>query len=610
MQASCIKNCFPPNPRTKESYTSCFIRSRDNKWLGYCARKIIVLRNMEDVNESKVFDGHIKPPVALTFHPDGKMIASADESNTIIFWNLENLKIDFKMENAFSGKINGLEFIMEGNKLLVYGEGGKNKAKVIDWVNKKDYGEIEGCSYNVLCGCYSPKAPYGFFIGNEFGEVLYYEEDEGKFKLKSKNQAHLKGKFVSVALSSPDGMKFVTCSFDKKIITYDIGEGKIIDTIETNKIENGHQMAIVSAAFIDDERLITGSLDKTVKVWNLKEKKVIASLILKEGKLDAKYKLCGVETNGKNIFAVALNSIIYSWNIDNIKNNQLPDTKFIGHKGTINSIIYDKEGKCIITGDTEGLIILWPDQGKGTPISIESDQNYISFLAFSCDKSLFFSIDGRGLLIAYDKTSLTKKFEVKDLGGHFVGLCTSRKNSEDIFLLSSDTLTLLKNDKVVKKQKLSFKASALEVNEDLGEILVGDLKGKLHILDMELKEKETKDILYSEYSIMKFSECGKYIASGDNQRNVIVLDAATKEKLCTFSGHTAKIFSIDWTSDSKYLVSGSLDGNAIVCNRETGKKEKIYNRLDSQVSQVCFINDDKDFVAGGSSATIKIIGWN
>ena len=40
------------------------------------------------------------------------------------------------MENAFSGKINGLEFIMEGNKLLVYGEGGKNKAKVIDWVNK------------------------------------------------------------------------------------------------------------------------------------------------------------------------------------------------------------------------------------------------------------------------------------------------------------------------------------------------------------------------------------------------------------------------------------------------------------------------------------------
>ena len=42
-----------PNPKTAQGYASCFVLSKDKKWLGYCVKNIVVLRNMENLVESK-----------------------------------------------------------------------------------------------------------------------------------------------------------------------------------------------------------------------------------------------------------------------------------------------------------------------------------------------------------------------------------------------------------------------------------------------------------------------------------------------------------------------------------------------------------------------------
>jgi WD40 repeat protein len=34
-------------------------------------------------------------------------------------------------------------------------------------------------------------------------------------------------------------------------------------------------MAIISCAFIDDEKLATCSIDRSIKIWDLKEKKLL-----------------------------------------------------------------------------------------------------------------------------------------------------------------------------------------------------------------------------------------------------------------------------------------------------------------------------------------------
>ena len=120
-----------PNPKTAQGYASCFVISKDKKWLAYCVKSIVVIRNMENLTEAKSYTKHICEVTAVAFHPEGKLVASADIKGTISIWFLDKLIENSKIENAFSGKINGLDFTEDGTKLLMYGEGKKNSQELL-----------------------------------------------------------------------------------------------------------------------------------------------------------------------------------------------------------------------------------------------------------------------------------------------------------------------------------------------------------------------------------------------------------------------------------------------------------------------------------------------
>jgi WD40 repeat protein len=161
---------------------------------------------------------------------------------------------------------------------------------------KNDVGEIGNISKTLISGCFNTKKPYRLMVGGDDGKVNFYEGVP--FKHKCEFKEHL-GKFVSDIQCSPDGERFVSVGFDKKIVIYEAKEGKILDQFDASKVENGHKMAIISCAFIDDEKLATCSIDRSIKIWDLKEKKLLFTLIPAEGKLGTPYIFCGIVSDGK-----------------------------------------------------------------------------------------------------------------------------------------------------------------------------------------------------------------------------------------------------------------------------------------------------------------------
>ena len=598
-----------PNPKTAQGYASCFVLSKDKKWLGYVVKNIVVLRSMENLTEAKSYTKHICEVTAVTFHPDGKLVASADVKGNISIWYLEKLIENVKIENAFSGKINGLDFTEDGTKLLIYGEGKKKFARVINWEMKNDVGEITNVSKTLISGCFSTKKPHRILLGGDDGKVNFYEGPP--FKFKSEFKEHL-GKFVSSIQCSPDGSKFVSAGFDKKIVIYDAKEGNILDQFDASKVENGHKMAIVACSFIDDNRLVTASIDRSVKVWDLAEKKLLFTLIPAEGKLGTPFIFCGVQTDGKKIVAVALSGTIYSWNVDSLADNKLPDETFPGHQAPVTCVAMAKNAKEIISGDTNNTVLIWPESGVARTLYVgEKDKKSISHIAVSFDETLVYVAEAQGSLLCFDRATGEKKFEISDIKGNFKGLVPSRKNNEEVFALQTKIIFKIKNGKVEKKVSLSFETKCLEVNEELGEVLVGDKKGKLHILDLEFKEKSAPSIHFGEYQVIKLSPDGKLIASGDNQRVILVYEAESKKVVCDrFGFHTGSIFDLDWSSDSKFLASSSLDGSVMIWEIETKKRLKNYPNFDgNQINGVRFINDNKDVVCAGHSCNLKEIAF-
>ena len=598
-----------PCPKTAQGYASCFVISKDKKWLGYIVKNIVVIRNMENFIEAKSYTTHICEVTALAFHPEGKLAASADVKGNISFWNIDKLFEEKKIENAFSGKINGLDFTEDGTKLLMYGEGKKKFARVINWDLKNDVGEIGNVTRTLISGCFNGKKPYRLMVGGDDGKVNFYEGVPFKHKCEFKEHA---GKFVSDIQCSPDGEKFVSVGFDKKVVIYQAKEGQILDQFDASKIENGHKMAIISCTYIDDNRLATCSIDRTVKIWDLTEKTLLFTLIPAEGKLGTPYIFCGIVSDGKKIVTVSLRGTLYSWDVETLADNKLPDLIIYGHQNPVTCIDMAKNAKEFITGDTNNTVLIWGENGMARVLyEGGKEKRGISHIALSFDESLVYVTEVQGNLLCFDRVSGEKKYEIEDIKGNFKGIVPSRKNNEEVYALQTKILIKIKDSKVEKKVTLSFETKCLEINEDLNEILIGDKKGKLHIFDMDFKEKEKKDIHYGEYQVIKLSPDGKLIASGDNQRQILIYEADTKKVVCDrFGFHTGSIFDLDWSSDSKFLASASLDCSVMLWEIETKKRLKNYHNFDgNQINGVRFMNDNKDVVCAGHSCNVKEIAF-
>ena len=66
-----------------------------------------------------------------------------------------------------------------------------------------------------------------------------------------------------------------------------------------------------------------------------------------------------------------------------------------------------------------------------------------------------------------------------------------------------------------------------------------------------------------------FSPGGTRIAAAGDARVIALYDVQHGEQVANLTGHTAWIFSVDWSDTGEYLLSGSFDGKVKVWNVET-----------------------------------------
>jgi WD40 repeat protein len=76
-----------------------------------------------------------------------------------------------------------------------------------------------------------------------------------------------------------------------------------------------------------------------------------------------------------------------------------------------------------------------------------------------------------------------------------------------------------------------------------------------------------------------------------------------------FEGHTDKIRSVAMSRDGKYVVTGSLDGTAILWDAASGEKLKSFTVWTEKVDHIVVaVSDDGKIVAAGSHGHARV--WN
>ena len=217
---------------------------------------------------------------------------------------------------------------------------------------------------------------------------------------------------VSSVAFSPDGRLLISGSLDNTIILWDVKTGKEL------RIFKGHILGVNAVIFRPGGKmLVSGSSDGTVKLWNISDGKVINSWNISESVM-----AISCSSDGKLLAIGTENGTVKLLNIET--GEEFVPLK--GHNSSVLAVSFSFDSKILATGSTDKDVRLW----------IMSNSNGREFLTLSGHKNWVNSIAFNRNILASGSEDNTIKLWNIETGKEIKELTT--KQSEGVLSVAFD----------------------------------------------------------------------------------------------------------------------------------------------------------------------------
>ena len=319
------------------------------------------------------------------FSPDGKIIASADEDGNIILHDTEtgSLIASFKYDNS---RVRAIDFNRDGQLLAC----GNDSGTVCLW-------DIKTGERKTVMNSSSKDWIWSVAFSPDDSTIIGVSEDRS---LQAWNAASgkllraLRGYTnVPVRLAfSPSCQYLASGHQDSKIYIWDyIRGGSPIRTVDGGK--NGHKSAVISIEFSsqDENLLVSGSKDCTVKVWDVSNMKRVRHVRTFEGHTDQIWAV--TFSPDRKLIASGSNDLtVRIWDMDSGN----PLHILSRHEKWIWSIAFSPNGNILASGSDDGMVVLWDVRSGELLRVLEGQSKQPWALYFSGDGKFLSSGSGNG----------------------------------------------------------------------------------------------------------------------------------------------------------------------------------------------------------------------
>ena len=330
----------------------------------------------------------------------------------------------------------------------------------------------------------------------------------------------------SVAIT-PDGKTIISGSADKTIKLWDINSRMCIKTL------NGHTDSILLIAItLDGKTIISGSNDKTIKFWDIQSGECINTL---EGHYSGVSSIV-IAPDEKTIISNGSNYAITLW--DKQSCEYIKKT-LQWHTSYVNSVAITPDGKIIISGSDDNTIKLWDVKSGECINTLEGHTNAIN--------SVVITSDGKTIISGSDDNTI-KLWDIK----------------------SGECLNTLKAH--------SGSINSVAITPDGKTIIIGSSDKNVKIWNIQSGECLDTPKGYSSYfKSVAVTPDGKTIISVSADNTIKSWDVKSGEHINTLDKQISIVNSLAITPDGKFIITGSEEGTINLCEIKTGKSIRTFN---------------------------------
>jgi WD40 repeat protein/serine/threonine protein kinase len=381
----------------------------------------------------------------------------------------------------------------------------------------------------------------------------------------------------------------------------------------------GHTDGVRSIAVSPDGHiLVSGSRDKTLRLWNLDTHQAIGQPL--EGHTDVVNSVA-FSPDGKLIASASSDHTIRLWDAQTGKPIGEPLT---GHTEAVWSVAFSPDGKLMASGSADQMIRLWDVKtGKaiGEPITGHSDTVYT--VAFSPDGKLLASGSGDQTVRLWDV--LTQKAVGEPLTGHTNWVLTLAFRPDGAQLASSGAdKTIFFWDTQTGKSVNQIETGhtdwirSIAFSADGAKLASASADDTIKLWDTASGEPAGSPLTAHTTAVWSavFRPDSHMLISGDADGAIIMWETGSSQLLSrTLTGHTAPVLSVAFSPDGKLVASASGDTTSIdpeedhsvrLWDVQSGEQKLVLQGHDRYITAVAFSPDGKMVASGSADQTIRL----